>query len=345
MRGGTVVTSYDVARLSGVSQPTVSRTFRDSPLISPTTKERVRAAASSLGYTPNQQGRVLATRTTNRIGVVATELANPFYMALLDPLHDALRRHGFTIALIPDSAESPLELGNLVDGSLDGIVLTTCRLGSSLPAELTLRGVPAVTVNREVRSAAVDSCAIANARGAAELARLLTSCGHREIAAIFGPSDTSTGRSREQGFRRGLATAGVRMDPGRTWRGEFTFATGYNSAAAALGASARPTALFCANDVIALGALDAARAAGADVPGELSVVGFDDIPMAGWRVFDLTTMHCDLGRLARTAADLLVARMRDPQAPRRRVVIDPSLVLRSSHRDRLGTWATHTPDR
>ncbi len=339
-----MVTSYDVARLAGVSQPTVSRTFRDSPLIKPETKERVRAAARTLVYTPNQQGRVLATRRTNRIGVVAAELGNPFYMALLEPLHEALRQYGFSTALIPGGAlDTPLEPGALVDGSLDGVILTTCRIGSTLPAELTLRGLPTVTANREVRGAVVDSCAVANARGAAELARLLTNCGHREIVAIFGPSDTSTGLSRERGFRRGLAAAGVRLSPVRIWRGEFTYQTGYDSAIAALGASIPPTALFCANDVIALGALNAALAAGVDVPGDLSVVGFDDIPMAGWNMFDLTTMHCDLGRLARTSADLLAARIRAPEAPRRRVVIHPTLVLRSSHRDRLATRNTRIP--
>ena len=203
------MTSHDVARAAGVSQPTVSRALRGDPRLSEATRQRVVEAAEALQYVPSQRGRSLATRSTGQIGIVVSDLGNPFYLQVLDELHQALSEtHLRMLVLTPDARDSvPLE--RLADGSLDGAILTTTLLDSSLPAELSERGFPFVLLNREVDDAPCDVCVVDNHRGGMLAASDLVSLGHTQIAAVFGPATTSTGRDREAGFRAGLAEAGV----------------------------------------------------------------------------------------------------------------------------------------
>ena len=137
-----MITSNDVARLAGVSQSTVSRALHESDLITRATRDRVRQAAIELGYVPSQRARALSTRRSQRVGVLVTELGNPFYMALLDPIHDALQEHGYRTALLTDDAHSPVAFNDLIDGSLDGVILTNCRTGSSLPRHSPSKASP-----------------------------------------------------------------------------------------------------------------------------------------------------------------------------------------------------------
>ncbi len=321
------VTGWDVANAAGVSQATVSRALRGSPLITAETAARVRAAAERLGYVPSEYGRQLRTKRSHRVGVLATELDNPFYMALLDPIHTVLREHGYSTVVLTESASSPVTFAELVDGSLDGVILTNCRIDSSLPGRLRSHGLAVVTVNREVQDAAVDSCVVANAQGAALVASELLATAHRRIAAIEGPQNTSTGRQRARGFRRALSRAGIRV---QSRQGEFAFDTGHQGLTELVAGARPPTAVFCANDVMAFGALDAAAALGLQVPDEVSIVGFDDIAMAGWERFDLATVRCDLTALGRRGAELIVRRIDKPQARLVRDELQPRFVRRGS---------------
>lgn len=324
-----MITGHQVARAAGVSQATVSRALHGSPSISPETTARVRAAAEQLGYVPSQYGRQLRTKRSHRVGVLATELDNPFYMALLDPLHAALREHGYATVVLTEPANSPVAVADLLDGSFDGIVLTNCRIASQLPSLLRGHGMAVVTINRVVGDARIDSCAVANAQGGELVAGALLAAGHRNIAAIEGPATTSTGRDRARGFRRALRRAGVRI---AARRGEFTFAAGHASFGELMNAPRPPSAVFCANDVVALGALNAAAGLGIRVPEDVSVVGFDDIAMAGWPVFDLATVRYDLGALGRRGAELVVRRIAQPRASVLSDVLDPEFIARGSLR-------------
>jgi len=325
------VTSHDVARLAGVSQPTVSRALRDQAGVSAVTRRRVREAARQLGYVPSHAGRALSTQTTGRIGIVSAELGNPFYPALLEPLHAALAERGYRAILLTDRGDAPVELEPLIDGSLDGVVLTTTERSSALPHELTRRGLPFVMLNRTVAGVCADACAADNRSGAAAVADLLVDLGHRRIGGVLGPESTSTGEERALGFRDRLAERGVPLSPRHVVRGPFAEATGRAGLRALLRADPAPTALFCGNDVVALGVCNAARAAGIAVPEQLSVIGFDDIPMAGWDLVDLTTVRTDLAAMARAAAQLITARIQAPAAPVRTVIVQSEIVLRRTH--------------
>jgi LacI family transcriptional regulator len=265
------------------------------------------------------------------VGIVADELGNPFYPVLVGALHDALDRANYGTILFTDRGQAPHEMEALLDGSLDGVVLTTCETSSPLPAELGSRGFPFVLVNREVDGAAADVCVVDNRSGARDVASLLADLGHRTIAAIMGPASTSTGREREDGFRDGLAERGLTLPPRYVRRGAFTSDTGYRALSELMALAPSPTAVFCGNDVIAMGAFNAARALGIRIPQDLSLIGFDDIPMARWEVFQLTTVQSDLARLAAATADLLFRRIADPTIDKARVVLSARLVLRGTH--------------
>jgi LacI family transcriptional regulator len=321
-----------VARVAGVAQSTVSRALRDDARVSAATRKRVRRLATDLGYVPSRRGRSLSTRATGQVAVVVADLGNPFYAEAIEHLHAAFDERERRVVVLTDPLETtPLEPERLLDGSVDGAVLTTTLLTSDLPRELAARGLPVVQLNRAVDGDVADACVTENVAGGRAAAEELVRLGHTAVGAIFGPADTSTGRDREVGFRSGMAAAGIELAPVHVRRGPFAYATGHRALGQMLAAPRRPTAVFCANDVVAIGALNAARALGVAVPGELTVFGFDDIAMASWDVFALSTVRQDLAAMARTAASMLCDRIADPAGLPRRVTLPAAVVLRGSH--------------
>ncbi|MFE9707561.1 LacI family DNA-binding transcriptional regulator [Streptomyces sp. NPDC005930] len=326
------ITSHDVARLAGVSQPTVSRALRDDPRVSPATREKVKEAARALNYVPSEVGRSLSTRSTRRIGVIVTDLTNPFYPHVVAPLHDELGRLGYRMMLLTERSDEAVAQEELLDQSLDGVVLATATTDSRLPARLDRRDMPYVFLNRDTGRAGDYASVVDNEGGGRLVARELAALGHRRIAGIFGAANTTTGRERELGFRLALADEGIGLPEERVVRGPFEYETGYEALSFLLDAAQRPTAVFCGNDVVAVGVLNAARAVGLSVPGDLTVVGFDDLPMASWEVLRLTTVRHDLAELARQAARLLVRRITGRADPAgERLVLPTEFVPRGTH--------------
>ena len=325
-------TSHDVARIAGVSQPTVSRALRGDPRLSEETRLRVEAVARELHYVPSQRGRSLATRSTGQIGIVVSDLGNPFYLQVLDALHSELAASGLRMLVLTPDDDHRVPLERVVDGSLDGAILTTTQLHSTLPAELSRRGFPFVLLNREIDDAPGDVCVVDNRAGARLIAEELLGLGHRAIAAVFGPDTTSTGRDREAAFRQVLTDAGVDFPSERWRRAPFDFDEGHRCALELL--PSRPTALFAANDILALGAYNALYAEGLRVPADITLIGFDDVKLASWEAFQLTTVSQDLDRMVKTSLELLLSRIAaepDEHLEPRRVVLPARLVRRATH--------------
>ncbi len=326
------VTSHDVARVAGVSQPTVSRALRDDPRLSEETRRRVFAAAAELQYVPSQRGRSLATRSAGQVGIVVSDLGNPFYLQVLDGLNHALRETDLRMLVLTPDRDGAVPLERLVDGSLDGAILTTTMLDSTLPEALFQRGFPFVLLNREVDNAPGDVCVVDNHLGGSLAAEELIKLGHTQVAAMFGPSGTSTGRDRESGFRAGLAQAGIELPDDRWRRSPFDFTEGHRAALELL--ESGPTALFCANDILALGAFNALHGRGIRIPRDVTLIGFDNVLLAGWETFQLTTVSQDIAGMVTAATDLLLTRVTaqpETQLPPRRVVLTPTLVRRKTH--------------
>lgn len=331
---GRPLTSRDVAELAGVSQTTVSRVLRGSPQVREPTRTKVLEVFASTGYAPNAAARVMRSGRTGTLGVVVARVTNPFYPELLDALGSTIAARGGTMSLWAvdvDGERAALEA--IRRRAVDGMLFTTATLGSTSLRTALRDRAPVVLVNRTLPRVACDKVSTDNRGGAAAAARHLLERGHRRIALISGPADVSTAREREQGFRRALERAGRPLDEALCVHGEFSHAEGHAGLLTLLDRGRPPSAVFCVNDVIAFGALDAARLRGIAVPDELSVVGFDDVEMAGWESFSLTTVRQPLEAMAQTAVDYLLERIEGrPPAAYRHARLPAELVIRRSTR-------------
>jgi LacI family transcriptional regulator len=325
-----VITSFDVARLAGVSQPTVSRALRDSDKVSEQTKARVRQAAAALGYAPNAIGRALALGHSTRIGLVVTDLHNHFYGHVIPHLHAELSRQGFELVLVTEASETAPIAEQIVANGLSGVVLTTTAVDSTLPGRLRDRSLPFVYFNRTAPSVESSSVTVDPEPGMSALVEEIVRLGHRHVGAVFGPRSTSTGEIRESVLRGLLDEHDLRLRRQDVRHGPFDFDTGFQACLELLDLDEPPTVLVCANDVVALGAMNAAAQRGVGVPDYLSIVGFDDLPTSSWPLVQLTTVAYDLAEMSRAAGRLVVELVTDPEAPFEHVVLSTSLVRRRS---------------
>lgn len=327
------VTSHDIAREAGVSQSTVSRALRGDPRVAPETLDRVRDVATRLRYAPNAAARSLITDQTHTVAVIVSEIKNPFYPALLDALHDELSLSGYRTVVLnerSDTHTSERPAPEIRRGAVDGVVCVSLPLSTKLPRMLEAHGMPVVLLNRLIDDPSPDRVVSDNVAGAGLAADELLALGHRRIGTIAGPPSASTGRDRLHGFRTALERAGHPLDERFHRTSDYSHQGGYQWGMDLLRGDERPTAVFCANDVVAFGLLDAAKRLGLSVPGDLSVIGYDDIEMAGWDVFGLTTVRQPLEPMAKSAARLLLERIEDPTLPPRAQIFPVGLVRRST---------------
>lgn len=323
-----MVTSRDVARLAGVSQPTVSRALRDSEKVSEDTKLRVREAARVLGYAPNAIGRALSVGHSTRVGLVVTDLDNQFYAHVISPMHRELERLGYELVLITESSESAPVADHVIANGLCGVVLATTTVDSVLPVRLQDRGIPFVYFNRTAAGVKADSVTVDPEVGLRAAVETVVAQGHRRVGALFGPRNTSTGEERESALRTLLEEHDLVIARRHARHGPFDFDAGHAGLTALLQDDEPPTVVFCANDVVALGALNAAAELGVDVPGQVSLVGFDDLPTSRWALVQLSTVAYDLTGMSRKAARMVVARVEEGESVAQTAVFPTSYVAR-----------------
>ena len=214
-------------------------------------------------------------------------------------MHHELDAFGYQLMLQTETSDTATVAERLISNGLDGVLLATTTVDSVVPVRLRDRGVPFVYFNRTADAMEADSATVDPVPGLAEAAKEIAELGHRRVGAIFGPRNTSTALQRETALRDGLEEHGLAIGAGYTHRGPFDFDTGHAGAVLLLDRHPRPTVIICGNDVVALGALNAARELGVDVPGDVSMVGFDDLPAAAWSLVQLTTVAFDLDAMAR----------------------------------------------
>lgn len=325
-----MITSFDVARLARVSQPTVSRALRDSNKVSEETKVRVRRAAAALGYAPNAIGRALALGHSTRVGLVVTDLHNHFYGHVIPHLHTELSHRGYELVLITEASETAPIAEQIVANGLSGVILTTTAVDSALPGRLRDRNLPFVYFNRTAPSVESSSVTVDPEPGMTALVEEILRLGHRHVGAVFGPRSTSTGEIRESVLRGLLDEHDLHLKRQDVRHGPFDFATGFSACLELLDLDEPPTLLVCANDVVALGAMNAATERGVDVPDFLSIVGFDNLPTSSWPLVQLTSVAYDLAEMSREAGRLVVDLASTPDATFEHVVLSTSLVRRRS---------------
>lgn len=325
------VTSRQVAELAGVSQSAVSRCFSPHASIAPQTREKVLAAAQQLGYRPNAIARSLITRSSRTIAVVMTQLDNPFYAQMLEYAARRFQQHGYHLLLFMSSNEQQTAgvMADILQSQADGILMLAATLSSSLASECVSRGIPVVLINRTVAFEGVSQVASDNYRGGYWVGEFLVAGGYRRIALVAGLADSSTSSQRRDGFMAALAAQGVSC-----WGeacGDYDFATAQAATRKLFEAAPYPDAVFAANDHMAIAIIDTLSGElGLRVPEDVAVVGFDDIPMAAWPSYRLTTVQQPVEPMVDEAVALLLAQIASGQVAGERKVLPVTPIVRAS---------------
>lgn len=313
------VTIVDVAQKAGVSPKTVSNVVNERPVVKPETKARVNRAIRSLEYRPSAVARSLVTRNRRMIGFILTDIKNPGFPELVEASANVARQNGFMLLLCNagrDPNEETRFVDLLIEEQVDGVVISSSLADSRAADTLTRRGIAVVLVCRHPREFNVNFFGADNEVGGYIATRHLLSLGHRRIVHLRGEPGTSTSQEREEGFRRAMQEFGLPVDASSFYLGDFLAEASQEAAARFLSAAQRPTAVFAANDVMAIAVIDVALQMGIRVPQDLAVVGFDDIPIASSSPIGLTTIHSDLRLMSEQATKLLLDMIRDPEHPR-----------------------------
>jgi LacI family transcriptional regulator len=334
--GGKPATINDIARMAEVSKKTVSRVINNSPVVKEETRQRVEAVIAEHGFTPDPQARGLAFRRSFLVGMIYDNPSPNYVVNMQQGVLDAVRGAGLELVVHPCNRANDSFLTDvrnfIVRQKLFGVVMPpSVSEDDRVVAILKEADCPYV----RIASVSLDdpACMVVthDSRGAARAARHLAELGHRRIAFISGPDTFRSSHERGRGFAEGLAEHGLTLDPAYIRRAAYTFESGVEAATELLALPQRPTAIFAGNDEMAIGVMKAARDAGLDVPRDLSIVGFDDLPMASRVWPNLTTVRLPIRDMGRMAAEKLTAGLRglDP-ATLVQPEVDPSLVVRDS---------------
>jgi DNA-binding LacI/PurR family transcriptional regulator len=318
------VSSTEVARLAGVSQSAVSRTFTPGASVSLRTREKVLAAATELGYHPNNLPRIMQTGRSHLIGVVIGAIENPYYAAVLDRFAHALQAAGQQVVLVRHDTGLALDgvLSQLAAYRVDA-VLTAIPVRTDKAAEaLSGLRIPIVCFNAHITADRVFSIKSGNYEAGVEAARLLYTRGARKFAFIGAPPIHAASTERRTGFKSGLQELGCSPPVERT--GNDDYASGFSTATELFSTSHHPDGLFCSNDLMACGALDAMRLVhGIKSPHDVLVTGYDNIPQADWSGYALTSFDQQPDKMIATALDLIADCLDgslDADAPRMRII-------------------------
>lgn len=331
-------TMSDVARAAGVDVSTVSRALneRTSRMLRAETVERVLAAAHELGYRPNVLARGLRTQRSHTIGMVIPDLTNPFFPPIVRGLEDVLEEAEYTLILANtdnDPAREERSIRTLVGRQVDGLLVATSHLDDGVPTE-ELGGLPIVLVNRRGADERMPAVVPDDAHGVRLVVEHLTGLGHRHIGHIAGPQDTSTGHTRAVVFRDASEAAGTRDDELVEHAEVFAVEAGRTACHRLLERRSDVTALFAANDLLAIGCLRALRDRGISVPEGMSLVGFNDMPLVDLIEPPLTTLRVPKHEMGRRAGqmllDLIQQPTRRPSKGRQVVELAPELIVRRS---------------
>jgi LacI family transcriptional regulator len=328
------VTLVQVAAKAGVATMTASRAISGDGYVSEETRARVLAAVEELGYAPNTLARVMKGGRTNVIGVVVNDLRSQVVNDFVSALTDEVRKYEMDLFIYNSSVDLDEQAqrrhSQLLHGLWDGLIYVLPRMTDEYLASLEQSKSPIVLVNFCRRSTSLPVVLGDNFNGARDAVANLIAQGHQRIGFIRGSHWTGQSAERERGYRQAMLDVGLEIDERWVMQGTFSEQSGLEAGQALFALDARPTAVFCANDEMALGCMNAARALGLRIPEDVSLVGFDDVPGAAMAQPPLTTLRHPLALMARATVQELMRRVLRQPGTRQRVEFPAEMVVRES---------------
>jgi len=328
-----VVTLKDVANLAGVSTATVSRVLNNFPHVADETRSKVLWAMEQLGYRPSRVARRLRVEATQILGLIIPNIANPFFPSVTRGIEDIAYANEHTLLLCnsdDDLAKESLYVDVLQAERVAGIIICPADENTTSCEPLLRNGVPVVAMDRRLCRFDVDTVLVDNVKGACQATSHLIRLGHGRIGLIGGPSSITTGRERQEGYEKALREHGIELDQSLIKIGNFKQDSGYQKTCELLEMDDPPTAIFAANNLMTLGALNAIHEKGLNIPPDVAIVGFDDMPWAPSLDPPLTTVAQPTYELGRRAADLLLKRIADKDREPVEMILEPILIVRKS---------------
>ena len=305
----------DVAREAGVSVSAVSRAFTPGASVSARMRNRVLVAAEKLNYVPNAMARSLMTQRTHLVGIILSNFRNPIYLTILALFTRTLQQRGLRVLLLNVPPEDDLEATShmVMQYGIDALIVSAGAISPLIADKCAKRNIPLVAFARSPRGGKLHVVSADNVAGGRIAARQFIDAGHRNFGMIAGPRAASTSADRLKGFQAELEENGFSLGP-VIFSDSYTYASGFNAALNLFSASSIPTALFCANDMLAFGAMDHARhELGLSVPQELSVIGFDDMSLASAKSYNLSTVRQPLEEMVIEAVNIVEQRILSDQ--------------------------------
>lgn len=323
----------DVAQLAGVSKATVSRVLSGSAGVSEPLRRRVLEVVQQLGYQPSRVARSLRRPSSHTIGLILSDIGNPFFAAVVRGIEELGCSHGYSLVLCnsnEDQTREELYVGTLLAEKVAGVIVSPVREDGLTCEALIQNSIPVVAMDRRLLRFAVDTVLVDNVRGTFAAVDHLARLGHSRIGFVSGPTHTTTGRERLEGYERALEGQGLLVDRELVLAGDFKQHSGYDLTRELLHLANPPTAIFAANNLMTLGALQAIHEQGLIIPRDIALAGFDDMPWASLLHPSLTVVAQPTYELGETAAHLLLSRIADASLEVREVQLEPRLIVRES---------------
>jgi DNA-binding LacI/PurR family transcriptional regulator len=322
----------DIARVARVSHPTVSRAIRHSPLVKRETAEKIREIANKMGYRPNAVARGLVTRRTNTLGVVVTTIADPFIGEVVSGIEETANERGFSVFLANSNADPAREIKvvqSFQERRVDGILVAASRVGALYAPMLSRLKVPIVLINNQHPEEFVDSVVIDNVAASMKAVQYLIQLGHRRIAYMGDQFGLQSETERFAGYREALSQANCPFIPELVVQADGRPEGGGFAMEMLLAAPNPPTAVFCYNDMSAIGAMSRIRSHGLHVPQDISIVGFDDLFIASYTDPPLTTVQQPKRAMGRMATEILLKILQEPNY-QAKIKMKGELIVRES---------------
>lgn len=323
------VNANDVAKLAGVSQSSVSRVFFGGASVSEKTRKKVLAAAEELGYTPNEFARSLITNRTRIIGLVMKGVKNPFYPQVLKEFTSAFKKLGYSILFVHTNNEEiqKEDVEMLLNYNVAGVIITDASLSLKVTEDFKKNKIPLVLFNRKVEKQALFSVCTNNLEASSQIADFLIKKGCSDMVYISGKRNTSTSREREKGFFEVLKKNQL---PYQRYDSDYSYEGGYETAKMIIKKGIIPSAFFVGNDIMAFGVLDALREHSIAVPSVTKVVGFDNIDMAAWPTYNLTTWEQPISEMVEETIKYMMTEIEEYSGMVRNIEIKGRLIERKT---------------